>query len=75
LTLTGVMTYGSPFYNAAWARVTHSAMQGGGISDLLTLDFGDQPIELAQNEVLALRLLAVAVIGDNVGGGVGFFGG
>jgi hypothetical protein len=73
LTLTGV-SYGTPFWNCAWSRLTHSATQAGGVSNPFVLEFGSMPIELAKDEVLALRLLATAVIGDNVGGGVEFNG-
>lgn len=74
LTLTGV-SYGSAFWNGAWPRLTHSATQAGGVSLPFCLEFGNNPIELAKDEVLALRLLATAVIGDSVGGGVEFNGG
>lgn len=74
LTQTGI-SQGAAFWNAAWARLTHSATQAGGISEIINLDFRDDPIELAPNEVLSLRQFATSVIGDTVRGGVEFYGG
>jgi hypothetical protein len=62
--LSSVQTLG----RSAWARLTHSATQAGGVSAQLRLDFGDCPLELAYQEVFGLRQLVTSVIGDNVGG-------
>ncbi len=64
------VTWGSYFTAHAWARLTHSATQAGGVSPLYLFDFGDQPVELMQNEVLAVVTAGNTVIGDNVSGGV-----
>lgn len=75
LTQTGI-SQGAAFFNMAWQRVTHAATQTDATtSGLAVLDFSDDPIELAQNEVLSLRQGATSVVGDTVRGGVEFYGG
>lgn len=73
LTQTGI-SQGAVFWSCAWARLTHSATQAGGISPLFTLDF-QSPLELAQNEVLSLQNVVAAVVGDSVFGACEFYGG
>jgi hypothetical protein len=74
ITLTNV-ALGSAFWSAWMSRVTHSATQAGQFGGQHILDFSDQPIELLQNEVLAIRTVQTAVIGDIAEGGCEFFGG
>lgn len=74
LTLTGV-TWDTALYPFAWARLTHSATQAGGISSQFVLDFRDEPYELGPDEVFSLYSLKNSIIGDNVIGGVDFCGG
>jgi hypothetical protein len=75
LTLTGV-TLGSAFFNCLWPRITHSATAtANSASNPFVLDFGDEPIELALNEVLAIRTVNTAVVGDGIIGGCEFHGG
>ena len=74
ITLTGV-TLGSPFYNIYWARLTHSATQAGNMGDQHILDFSSTPLELAYQEVLAIRNAQTQVIGDLLSGGCFFYGG
>ncbi|MEA2639818.1 MAG: hypothetical protein QOF51_1212 [Chloroflexota bacterium] len=75
LTLTGV-TLGSAFFACLWPRITHSATAtANSASNPFVLDVGDQPIELAQNEVLAIRTEVTSVVGDGVFGGCEFYGG
>lgn len=73
LTQTGI-SQGAAFFSCAWARLTHSATQAGGISPPFVLDLADCPIELAKDEVLSLRQCTTSVIGDTVIGGVEFYG-
>lgn len=73
-TLTGA-AFGSPFFNCVWPRLTHSATQAGIASNPFVLEFGEQPIELALNEVIAIRNVVTAVAGDSIIGGCEFFGG
>ncbi|MFN0070502.1 MAG: hypothetical protein ACKVVP_03295 [Chloroflexota bacterium] len=59
--LTGA-TLGAAFFNFLWPRITQSATAtANSASNPLVLDFGDQPIELAQNEVLAIRSAGATV--------------
>jgi hypothetical protein len=75
LTLTGV-TLGGAFFNCLWPRITHSATAtANSASTPFVLDFGDQPIELEQDEVLAIRTVNTAVVGDGIIGGCEFSGG
>jgi hypothetical protein len=73
LTLTGV-SLGGIFWRVAWSRLTHSATQAGVCSPQFVLDFGRQPIELSQNEVLVMQQAAASVVGDTIAGGVEFYG-
>ena len=74
LTLTGA-SYGESFHTSVWARLTHSGTQAGGMSPQMTLNFGEQALELAQNEALVIRLSVVSVLGDTIAGSVDFCGG
>ncbi len=74
ITQTGI-SQGAAFFNMAWCRLTHSATQAGGISQMQTIDFGEYPLELLANEVLSLRQAANSVAGDCVSGGVEVYGG
>jgi hypothetical protein len=75
ITLTGV-TLGAACFNCLWPRITHAATAtANSASNPFVLDFGDQPIELVQNEVLAIRTINTAVIGDGIIGGCEFYGG
>ncbi|MFN0070503.1 MAG: hypothetical protein ACKVVP_03300 [Chloroflexota bacterium] len=73
--LTGA-TLGAAFFNCVWPRITQSATaQANSGCNPFVLDFGDQPIELAQNEVLSIRAAGATVIGDGIIGGCEFSGG
>ena len=76
LTTTGI-TGATALNTGAWARLTFSATQAGGLSGQFILDFAEQgmgPLELAQNEILCLRNgpTNASVVGDTVFGGVLF---
>jgi hypothetical protein len=73
MTLTGV-TLGSPFYNLYWNRLTNSATQTGCTGDQHQVIAGD-PIELAFQEVLAIRTVTTQAVGDTLSGFCEFFGG
>lgn len=74
LTLTGV-SWDADIDRSTWSRLTPSATQAGVISPRFELNFADQPLELAQDEVFALYSLNNSVIGDTVTGGIDFCGG
>lgn len=60
---------GAAFWNAYMQRVTHSATASADSTGApWVFDFGNFPIELAQNEALALRNVVTAVVGDIVSG-------
>jgi hypothetical protein len=75
MTLTGVI-FGSPFYTRSGPRIAHSATEPtNSTSEPFVLDFTEQPIELAQNEVVAIRTVVNSVVGDGLYGGCEFYGG
>lgn len=75
LTQTNI-TQGAAFWTASAPRVTFSATQSAPFPSFV-LDFGDKPLELAQNEVLSLRNgpTNASVVGDTWFGGCEFYGG
>lgn len=74
LTMTGGAA-GAAFWEIIWARLTHSATGAGGVSDQLLMPLSEsQPIELAQNEALAIQCAVNGLQGDILRGAVEFQG-